>query len=187
MFQLPITRSSITIPVDLCSFPIKGLNDPNYPNQLFTRSFKIDYSHPIPPKFCTIKAYGSTANPTSNHLASSSYVSQWLPVARWETNGDELLPSVQYGKNDQDYGRNAYDLCRKLVCVDEDAVINTQLPFYRPEHFQPAPNESVRPVTVSSSSTGMENGQIAPLKVSSPLTQMPNSSRNSMSNRCCAV
>ena len=89
---------------------IKGFDDPNYPQQLLSRALKPDYSHPIPPKLGKIQAYGSTANPTSNRSASSQYVSQWRSVARWETNGADLLPSVRCEKNDQDSGRNAYNL-----------------------------------------------------------------------------
>ena len=67
-----------------------GKSHPNYPMQLSTCLLKLDYSHPIPLKLCTIKDYGSTANPTSTPSAMSQYMSQWRSVARWETNGADL-------------------------------------------------------------------------------------------------
>ena len=112
-------------------FPIKGFNDPNYPMQLSTHSLKFDYSHPIPPKLCTIKAYGSTANPTSNHTALSSHMSQWRLVAVGKPTG--LLPSVPYGMDDQTSGRGAYEVCRRMGCLDEDAVAQMNLPFLNPQ------------------------------------------------------
>ena len=138
-------------------FPIKGLNDPDYPQQLPSCSLKPDFSHPIPPKLCSIKAYRYSANPTSNHLASWLYVSQWRSVARWETNGADLLPSVRCKKNDQDSGRNAYELCRKLGCLYEDAVQSMNLSFLREK-------EPDCPSTVRASRKKQDYGQIAPPK-----------------------
>ena len=79
---------------------------------------------------CTISAYGFSANPTSTR---SPYVPQWRSVARWQTNGADPLPSVRYTKNDQDSGRAAYDLCRKLGCLDVNAVRSMKLSFLRPD------------------------------------------------------
>ena len=110
--------------------PIKGFEDPNFPLKLSTCSPK-PFLPFIPPKLCTLKAYGSTSNPTSNYLASSSYVSQWRSVVRWKTNGADLLPIVRCKKNDQDSGRNAYELCIELSCLDENAVLNMNLSFLR--------------------------------------------------------
>ena len=110
-----------------------------YPHQLPSLSFNLDHSHLIPPNLCTFKAYESTAITISNHSALSSHTSQWRPLARWEINVGDLLPSVQYKMNGQDSGCNAYELCRKLGCLYENSVINMQHPFFRPKHFQTAP------------------------------------------------
>ena len=152
-----------------CKFRDRTMENQRYDYDIPTQSYLENFppSPLVSPTFqthnhCITSDYGSTANPTSTHLASSSNVSQWRSVARWETNGADLLPSVQRGENDQDYGRNAYELCRKLGCLDENAVLSMQLPFYRPEHFPSTLKESLRSATVSLSQTGMENGQIAP-------------------------
>ena len=81
---------------------IKGLSDPNYPQQLTSRYPHLDYSCPIPPKLDKTQAYSTPS-------ASSQYESQWRSVARWETNGADLLPPVRCERNDPDLDRVAYE------------------------------------------------------------------------------
>ena len=103
--------------------PMKGFKYPNTPMQLSTCSPKPFLSL-IPPKLCAIKAYGTTANPTSPHLASSSYLSPWRSVARWETNGTDLPPSVRDEMDERlrESSRQAYEIARILGCLDEAAL-----------------------------------------------------------------
>ena len=54
-------------------------------------------------------------------------------MARWETNGADPLPSARYTPNDQDSGRAAYDLCRKLGYLDVNAVRSMRPSFLRPD------------------------------------------------------
>ena len=133
--------------------PIKGLSDPNYPQQLHSRVPEPDYSSPIPPKLGIIRAYGSSANPTSNRSTTSSYVSQWRSVARWETNGADLLPPVRCERNDPDLDRVAYELCRQLGCLDERTARYMNLSYL--EEKEPECSS-----TVSASEMELENGQI---------------------------
>ena len=134
--------------------PIKGLNDPNYHQQLLSRALKPDYSSPIPPKLGIIQAYGCSANPTSTRSATSQYMPLWRSVARWETNGADLLPSARCEMNDQDSGRAAYELCSKLGCMDENTVRSMNLSFLRPDEPGYSP-------TVCASEMEQEYGQIA--------------------------
>ena len=64
----------------------------------------VPYSFPTH-DHCTISAYEFTGNPTSNHLASSSYVSQWRSVARWETNGADLTSVIKNGTDTEAHER----------------------------------------------------------------------------------
>ena len=80
------------------SEPSRG-NERNYHD----KQSKLELIPPrVPPytfhshNHCIISAYGSTANPTSTHLVSSSNVSQWRSLARWETNVADLLPTVPH-------------------------------------------------------------------------------------------
>ena len=128
---------------------IKGLSDPNYPKQLSSRLSTIDYSSPIPPKLDTIQA-----NPTTHHRASSQYVSPWRSVARWETNGADLLPSVVCEERDYGPDRAVIALLRRLGGLDENAVRNMGLAHLLDE-------ESECSSTVSASEMELEIGQIA--------------------------
>ena len=161
-------------------FPIKGSDSPNNPMQLSTRLINPPYDHLIPQKLCITKAYRSTANlyrstATSNHSASSSHVYQWRPVSRWETNGTDLPPSLRDEMDERlrESSRQAYEIARILGCLDEAVLVMSPNPFKSTNEPQLTPIESIRPPTVCSSSTGMEHGQISPLKVSSPLIQSP--------------
>ena len=133
--------------------PIKGLNDPNYPQQLHSRSLKPNYSSPIPPILDIIQACGSSTNTTSHRSASSSHVSQWRSVARWETNGADPLPSVRCEKKDYDPDRAAYELARQLGCLDERAARYMNLSFMEEK-------ESKCSSTASESEMELGNGQI---------------------------
>ena len=93
---------------------------------------------------------------------------------RWETNGADLQPSVQH-ESDEEYQElvQAIEVTRLIGCLDESVLDRLQIPYTRPTKYELAPNEFVRPSTVSSSSKGMEYGQIAPSKVSFPVLQSP--------------
>ena len=147
-------------------FPVKGLNDPNYPHQLPSHSL----SRPIPPvsfdpysypthNHCTISAYGSTANPTSNRSASSQY-STCLNGAQWpvgKPTGPIFCPQSDVKrtiKTPAVHTNCAYELCRKLGCLDEEAVHHMNLSFLQVK-------ESERSSTVRASAKELEYGQIA--------------------------
>ena len=130
---------------------IKGLNDPNYPQQLPSRFSHIDYSCPIPPKLDNIQAYSSPS-------ASSQYESQWRSVARWETNGADLLPPVVCEEKDYGPDRVAIAVLRQLGALDENAVRLMGLAHLLDEEIERSP-------TVSASETEIEND---PIVVSKP-------------------
>ena len=83
-FQLPLTRPLRTIPVDMCP-RLMVLTTLISPSNFSLALSKLIIPTLSQPKLCTIKAYGSTANPASPHLASPPHVSQWRSVARWKT------------------------------------------------------------------------------------------------------
>ena len=78
-------------------------------------------------KHCITSAYGSHANPTSNHLASSQYESQWRSVARWETNGTDLSLTVPHADARPEKS-TPVELLRNSVSLDETASARRLLP-----------------------------------------------------------
>ena len=92
------------IPVS-CQSKFRDLNPevqryrPDCPMQSYLKDhFPVPMTPPSTPthKHCKTSAYGSHTNPTSNHRASSQYVSPWRSVARWETDGADLSLTVPY-------------------------------------------------------------------------------------------
>ena len=74
----------------------------NYPPFLFVSPTLPTHNH------CITSDYGSIANPTSTHLASSSNVSQWRSVARCETNGPDLERIISYGNDSEAFFRTDF-------------------------------------------------------------------------------
>ena len=89
----------------------------------------VPYSFPTH-NHCTISAYGSTANPTSNHLASSLYVSQWRSVARWETNGADLASVIKNGTDAEAHAAmiQLIKMYRPPCQMNEMGLINPPIP-----------------------------------------------------------
>ena len=146
--------------------PMKGSKDPNFPMQLSTCSPKPFLSL-IPPKLGTIQACGSSANPTSTRSASSQYVSQWRSVARWETNGADLLPSDRHEMEERlrESSRQAYEIARILGCLDEATLAMSPIPLKPANEPQVTPTESIRPPTVCARVKEQEYGQISPPEI----------------------
>ena len=97
---------------------------------LENRSPVTSISHsPQPHNHCKISAYGSCANPTSNHRASSQYVSPWRSVARWETNGAALKWIMKYGNPAEQQAAQIQlrELTHPPGQVNEDGLINPRL------------------------------------------------------------
>ena len=130
---------------------------PDHPMQSYleNRPLTISTPHSFPThNHCKISAYGSSANPTSNHRASSQYVSPWRSVARWETNGADPLPPVVCEKKDSGIDRAAIRLCLHLGCLDEKAVRAMGLSQLLDEELK-------RASTVRAKEMEQEYGQIA--------------------------
>ena len=107
---------------------------PDHPKRSYLKSRPLvtptPHSSPTR-KHCTISAYGSQANPTSNHRASSQYVSPWRSVARWETNGADLSLTVPHADARPEKSVPV-ELLRKSDSLDETVPARRQ-PSYNLE------------------------------------------------------
>ena len=90
-------------------------------------------SNPHPPRthnHCNISAYGLSANPTSYRSAWSQYLSQWRSLARWDTNGADLLQLLQYGNDAESHLAmiQLRKMSHPLGQLNEKGMINPSIP-----------------------------------------------------------
>ena len=147
---------------------------PDYPMQSYleNRSPVITNSHSLfSHEHCITSAYGSHANPTSTPSGMSQYMSQWRSVARWETNGADLLQLYKYGNEAESH--LAMIQLRKLSHppgqMNEKGLINPSIPasfeyFYDNTYMAPSPA-----LMAYMRKKSKEYGQIASLKPCSDL------------------
>ena len=130
MSQLPLTRPSRTIPVDLCS-RLKALTTLITPynfSSALLNSIIPTLSHI---NFVQSKLTGPplTRPPTTRPCHRTCPSGASWPVGK----PMGFLPSVPYEMDDQTSGRSAYEACRRMGCLDEDAVAQMNFPFLHPQ------------------------------------------------------
>ena len=105
---------------------------PDRPMQSYLENRPLTTSIPHSPpthNHCKISAYGSCANPTSNHRASSQYVSPWRSVARWQTNGAALKWILNHGNPAEQQAAmiQLHELTHPPGQLNEKGLINPHL------------------------------------------------------------
>ena len=115
---------------------------------------------------CIISAYGSHANPTSNRVASSQYVSPWRSVARWETNGAALKWILKHGNEAESHAAmlQLHELTHPTGQMNEKGLIKPHLSPHFEQIYDKYPMEAFFSATAYLSAMEQEYDQIAFVK-----------------------